>query len=186
MFHFYVLPRFSLARGVIVFSGDLSILPVRTTGGQPDRIVGTRPVLPADASALVIERIITFHVHHTPTDRSKRRARLAERRHPAPALAGPSTPGERDIRIDDAAVALALVCLGLAVPLPVPVHAPKQLCDGRDDAAVVLRAPHTADDHRATATVVPVCPAPVALVVVCGARLARRAPREQVAPWVYT
>jgi len=186
---FYVFPRLSFSRGINGFlSGDRSLLPVRTTGRQPDRLVGARPLLPADAPALVLERIIAFHIRHAPTDRPKRRARLAERRHPAPALAGPSTPGERNIRIDDAAVALALVRLGLAVPLPVPVpvHAPGQLCDRRDDAAVVLGAPHTADDHSPTTPVVPVRPAPVALVVVCGAGLARRAPREQVAPWVYT
>lgn len=181
-FIFYIFPAWHKR----FLSGDRSLLPVRTAGRQPDRLVGARPLLPADSPALVLERIIAFHVRHAPTDRSERRARLAERRHPAPALAGPSTPGERNIGIDDAPVALALIRLGLAVPLPVLVHPPGQLRDRRDDAAVVLCPPHTADDHSATTTVVSVRPAPVAFVVVCGPGFACGVPREQVAPWVYT
>ena len=69
VFHPYVLPA-SLSfswRNRFFLSGDLS---VRTTSRQPDRLVSTRPLLPADSPTLVLERIVTFHVHHTPTDRS--------------------------------------------------------------------------------------------------------------------
>ena len=158
-------------------------LPARTPRRQPHRLVRARPVLPADAPALVLQRVLALHLCRAP-DRPARRARLAERRDPAPALADPPAACERRVRVDDAALALALVRLGLAAPLAVAVDAPGELCDRRDDAALVLGAPRTLDDDGAPAPVIPVRSAPVALVVLRGARLARRAPREQVAPWV--
>jgi hypothetical protein len=164
----------------------LSIPTVRTPRGQPHRSIGARPVLPAHAPTIVVQRIFLPIDVRRAAHRRTRRADLSKRRDPASALADPPTADERRLRVNDTALALSLLRLGLTLPLALTLHAPSELRDSRDDPAVLLRAASPLRLPRtAAAPLLPIRPAPLPLLLLRRPRFPRRATRKPLAPWFH-
>jgi len=166
---------------------------VRAPRGQPDRIIGARPVTssPRTGAPLPTPR------HPRPQSRPRSQAALAAAPIPcALRRAWPSRARPRRYnRPPPNATSESTTPLSHSPssasdspylsPLALAFHAPSELRNGRDHAPLVLRAaPRRSADHCTPAALVPVRSAPVALVVVRGPGLARRASRESVASWV--
>ena len=145
---------------------------VRSPRRQPHRLISTRSILPAYASTVILKCVFALHIYLATADRRRPTcsACLAECSDSSTALADPSAPSKRCIRIDHAVIPLSIVRIGLSIPLSISVHAPGELRNSSYHTAIIyLRTPRRSIDYaRTPTTLVSFCTTPVPLVVVRG------------------
>ena len=145
---------------------------VRSPRRQPHRLISTRSVLPAYASTVILKCVFPLHVYLAAADRRRPTcsACLAKCSDSSTALADPSAPSKRRIRVDHAVVPLSIVRIGLSIPLPISIHTPGELRNGSHHTTIIyVRTPrHSIDHGRTPTTLVSLRTAPVPLIVVRG------------------